>query len=948
MSGTEKILAAFIIIAVLGAGSYLVSIFMDDASSELKNSGQDVELDVETDDTTQARRKRRSLRNPTEIVDTGPLIPQKPAKIVIASAKTIIGRVTAIAESAVFDDSTLESKSDPKPDMPASDLNADLAEPVVVGVEGAKINCRLYFPDAEQNYGTVSKFKTKDDSGPEGNFSLDVPGHGSYFITVSHPNYSPVIVEKVKAGAELEIKLTKGAMLVGVVTSKGNGKPVANATMKLWKNGTSWSKTVKSNDEGQYRFEGIYPETLYLSIDHDSYVPILDEEIIIALDGKNEKDIILDEGKTIRGTIKDPREQFVANATIKIGKKKGFSNELGEFRVSGLATSQHYTEVVAEGFLTFNQTVNLSGSRDEAVLEVALSEGGIIEGDVMSDTGDLLKDVEIKIFQTWGGNHMWDTGNTRFSAKTDEDGHFKITGFSKSTWNGYAVRAQHKDYADTYSDQIKIKDIKKPERIRLIMGAGGTISGRVTNRDEQAIAGAKLSLNPNNVYEWNSNGNSSLRTTISDKDGRYEFTSLGPKTYRISLIAPGYASQYKSGFKIQGALILDKQDFTLEGGEPIVGTVKTEDGEGIPKVNISIWSKKSYARAVTDENGEYTITNVGDGPFTATASTKGYSHERKKDIYPDEGKIDFELKTNGYVWGVVTDKASKKPVRRYRVELQAPDEKRGGNNWRTKASTWINSPDGKFKLYTKDGNYKIIVRSKGHILYEKQGININVDAEPEEMKIILVPGGAVEGWVKDGQGEPMQQVAIYVRNMDKPDDPTFSRKGNTERDGYFYLDSLEAGSYEFAFYQHGRMPLVIKSYVNVQGGELRLIDVGLSLPSIVTIVVQDENEKPIRSVNASIEALGSNPILMSHHRWDKTRGSLYKPGYRRGQWMGSKGYVTLRDLAPGLYRLTVRRGGYETWSEEFLVRSGNNMEVMATIIKKKKKKRTKTRTTSTR
>ncbi|MEZ6197530.1 MAG: carboxypeptidase-like regulatory domain-containing protein [Planctomycetota bacterium] len=906
MASTDKVLATLAGLLMLGAACVAIFAFTRSGDAEFEAKGYAMQ-DSDDDEATERARREAPPRQLRKVEDTQPVAVveiKKPKVEVVAGEGKIVGTVTSGEDEE--------------------------ARPV----EGATVRAELYFPGGEPNFGTVESFSVRATSDEDGRFSLDVPNVGAYRIEVRHGDFAPSLLEKIRPGAELEVKLEAGASLEGVVVAKGSRKAVSGARLTLRKNKSPWSHSVVTDEEGRYSFHGVFAEVLYLTVEHADFVTLQDQEIALEIGLANERKVELDPGKKIRGVVKSPQGVPVERAIVRISGREAETTFVGEFAIGGLATAQQNVEVIAEGFLTHYTSINLSGSREEAEVEITLSTGGTVEGAIYDDAGTPLPGVEVKVFESWGSDYMYETGETRFVASSDENGLFRITGLAQNGWSGYRARARAEGYADTFSDEIKIQDAKKPVNVRLIMSAGGKISGKVLDPSGEPVIGAKLSLNANNVYEWSSDGAKSRLTTISGDDGSYSFTRLAPRTYRISVIALGHSSQYRSDLKITGAAQLEGIDFTLDLGEAVIGTVKNEDGAGIEGAWVNIYSKKSWGRAQTDAEGNYLIENLGAGPYSANAFMEGFSNEQKKDVYPESGRLDFELKRSGYVWGEVRDKASGEPVKVFQVELHKPNPRRNNESQRVH-QTWVNDPSGKFKLYAKDGTYKLVVRARGFILFEQEGVRVDITDAPEELAIKVVPGGAIEGWLRDYQGLPITGADVYVRKTDGTAEPDFRHRSSSERDGYFFVDSLEEGTYEVAFYAWGRLPLIIEPYVSVQGGDLRLITISSRQPPRLRVTLKDDKDKPT-SGQVRLDHVDGEPVAMNYVNW-KNGVSHFKPSAQRSNYVGRNGLMILDDLRPGTYRLTYQRKGFKKVEQDITLREGELEEVEIKLESDKKK-----------
>ncbi len=803
-----------------------------------------------------------------------------------------------------------------------------------------KVKSTLFFPYGQLNYGLVTRHLGEATTNEEGRFSITVPGHGLYRLSFRHLAFAPHLEDEVKAGADLKIQLKVGGAVTGTLTAKESSKPIAGVKVSVRQYKGRWSESGISDKEGKFIIYGLFVGDLYLSAIADDFLPIKDHEIKIEQGKIAKVELTMSAGRTIKGVVTDKTGTWIAQATVKVGNRTIKGDDFGRFRMGGLEKKSQNLQVHAEGFLTHSRMVGLAGSREVADLKIELDRGGSLNVTVLDEKGTALKNVNVKVFESWGKENMWDTGNTRFAATTNENGQATISGLRRQNWSQYRIRAVAKGWADTFSKQFKMKKGEKEKDFTLIMRAGGTIKGMINNESGQGIPRVKVTLSPSGLYEWTPSGRNSQKSVLTDDKGEYAFDQLSARKYRVSAMARGFATQYKNRLEVVGSATMEGVDFILKDGGIVEGTVKEEDDTPIANARITIRSKRSYGHGKTDKDGNYKITNLGEGPYTATARCDGFSADTKKKIFPVENRIDFELRPDGYVWGVVTDKTDDKPVRSYRVELQQ-EQPRSRNKWRTKRSIWVNDKAGKFKIFAPDGTYRLIIKSKGHTNYKKDAVAISVTAEPDELAIKLIPGGSVEGWVKNSIGEGIAWTAIYVRKADAPEGTKYVRKGNTETDGYYFVDSLETGNYEFAFEQRGRLPLTIKSPVGVFGGELSNLNVTASKPAIILISAKTEDEKPVRWTQVKIISLSGAPMEMRRRGWT-SNGANYEPRFEKSAYINRDRVQRVSGLPPGFYRITAKYSGYKTYDEEFRVKDGAELDIEI-VFKKKSKTRASSR-----
>ncbi len=799
------------------------------------------------------------------------------------------------------------------------------------------VSSKMFFPYGQLNYGLIRKHQGSATTNEEGRFSIEVPTNGLHRVRFRHLAFAPHIETDVAAGADLKVQLKVGGAIKIKVTAQETGKAVAGAKITLKQHKGVWSESGVSDETGTALIYGIYVGDIYVSLQAKDFVPIKDQLVNIEQGKITELAVTMGAGRAIKGIVTNKEGEWIAKATIKVGTETVTGDDFGRFRIGGLEKKTQNIQVFAEGYLTHNRTVGLAGSRETADLKIELDKGGTLNVTVFDEKGSEVPNVEVKIFETWGGDYMYSSNDTRLKATTDENGRATISGIRRQSWSQYRIRATAKGWADTFSKKFKIKTEQKEKDFTLIMRSGGLVAGQVNGENGAPIKGVKMTLSPANVYEWNDQGQGNSKYMLTGEDGKFSFSQLSEGKYRVSATARGFATQYKQNIKVVGSASNEGVDFILKGGGIVKGSVKTEDGKPIPDARITINSNRSWGRGKTDAQGNYEITNLGEGPYTASARADGFSVDTKKKVFPVEDVLDFELRPDGYAWGQVKDKKTNKPVPRYTVNLQKQSG-RGENNWRTYRSIWVRDRAGKFKIFAPDGTYRLVIVSPGHTEYKKDAVAISVTAEPEELEIKLTPGGAVEGWVKDQFGNGVSHTEIYYRAANADENTKFSRLGRTETDGYFYVNSLETGNYEFAFERRNVLPLILRSPVSVFAGELANVSLTARKPSLVRISAATEDEKRINWTQVRIYALDGQPIEMRRRGWSN-KGANYELRYEKSTYINRSRVQLITGLPGGTYRITARYSNYLPFEDEFSIKDGREIEFEILFKKKPKKKK---------
>lgn len=804
-------------------------------------------------------------------------------------------------------------------------------------VAGVTVTSKLYFPSGEPNYGLVKKHETEATTLEDGTFALEVPGHGAYRVTLREEAHAPLVRELVRAGEDLDIELDLGATIHGVVRSKATRKPITGVKLTVRTEDGRWNDDFEVAEDGAFTLAGMPTKPILLAATREDFVRY-SERLELSAGAAEELTIDLDPGREIRGVVVDKDDTWVIGATVKVGETETVTDDTGRFRLLGLGQQQHYVAAEADGFMRGGMSVNLAGSRMEADIEIVMTPGGRVTGTVIDETGEAVVGAAIKVFQSWGrrSRSLYDTGNSRLQTRTDEDGAFELTGLSASRWQWYTVRVLKQGFAESYSESFKLKDVKEVKNISIVMRSGSLIAGVVVDEQRRPIPGAKVTLSPARVNEWNrsdEDGETTTREILTDDEGRFSFTRLGKGEFRVSALARGYASRRSDTIKIEAQEPHEGIELVMARGGQIVGRITTTDGEAIEGARIWLWSKSSWASGRSGADGEYIVHDVLEGAFTASIRAQGFRRKTERNAVPVEGRLDFQLDPNGSVSGVVSDAETGEKLSGCSVELIR--EGRNGRRARTMGRARTKG-DGSFSVHAADDTYILRVMKNRYINWERKEVRIAAGSENEPIDVQLRPGGAIEGWVRDHLGNPLAGVEVYVKSLAGSGDAMFRRTGRTEKDGYFFADSLATGSYVVAATRRNQTAIHQQRNVSVFAGEVSETRFSFLPPTQLQVVVKDSKGRPVRYPTVTVRSVGEDPISLVSVRDDRGSRS-YRLSHEK-RYRASRGTALIRDLPRGSFEIDVKRKKYATVTEFVTLEEGQ--EGFLEIVLKNAKKKT--------
>ncbi|MEW6173954.1 MAG: S8 family serine peptidase [Bacillota bacterium] len=159
----------------------------------------------------------------------------------------------------------------------------------------------------------------------------------------------------------------------------------------------------------------------------------------------------------------------------------------------------------------------------------------------------------------------------------------------------------------------------------------GTISGRVTDAADNPIAGANVS--------------DGTRTVVTGADGTYIIADVPAREYTVTASATGYHSaSYTAAVSADETTVLDFRLLPVQNGA-ITGTV-TDGANPIAgaAIDLTATGTTPYTRSTTtDENGNYSISDLPPGEYSVTASADGFQ-EASMAVTVTEGQsvtVDF-------------------------------------------------------------------------------------------------------------------------------------------------------------------------------------------------------------------------------------------------------------------------------------------------------------------
>ncbi len=387
---------------------------------------------------------------------------------------------------------------------------------------------------------------------------------------------------------------------------------------------------------------------------------------------------------------------------------------------------------------------------------------------------------------------------------TDATGAFELRGVRAGSM---AIVARHPSFAEgrTTADIDPAKDT--PD-VRIVLAQGGRIEGRARRRDGTAIPGmvilmpaaTGIALSMDNTVQISPEG---TFTADHVPAGRVRVVLMTGSAGTFSNsqerevdVREGEAAAVEfvsrdvlvSGRVTRAGIPLPNLRLRLEGTTGFTAIISMGGGAAAPPA-----AGPQPRSATTREDGTYAL--IADQP--GKASLRLESPDGALGLPPRSVEIpdadtfayDVDLPAAG-IAGFVYDRDTDQPVARASVYATAtkPVGEAGG----PMAGIATTGADGRFRLDTEPGEYRLEVRAEG---YRADPVTVAAGAEgTTDVRIALERGLSIRGRVVDARGQGVGGLAVFAtrddaaRSFSSPSDMTLP-------DGTFEVRSLAAGAY---------------------------------------------------------------------------------------------------------------------------------------------------------
>lgn len=362
----------------------------------------------------------------------------------------------------------------------------------------------------------------------------------------------PPAAEPVAAPTTPEDEPTDGLRLVTGTVVDEEDAPVAAVTILV--EGLERIRTVSDNG-GQFTLEGVPLEAVTLLARGEGF----EEGVVDLSEGqtgaRETVRFVLEPARGVEGVVLDGRGEPVERALVSCGDGDDPTLAMntdadGHFTLSSKAVG---CEAVARH--------PDHGDSDPTVLKagddntIRLAEPASISGYVTDERGRPLTGVTISIERFVAASGSDGVGKRGTRVRVDDPrGEFTVPKLQAGT---YVLSAVAEGRPPVQSDEIEVANGEQVRGVRLEIGAGATLSGRVIDAESgEPVAGARVWLDALTMT-------GRVAPTTTDDDGSYRLEGVPDGPFSVAISAEGYTKRVVAGIETRGASALS-QDFELD------------------------------------------------------------------------------------------------------------------------------------------------------------------------------------------------------------------------------------------------------------------------------------------------------------------------------------------------------------------------------------------------
>lgn len=672
-------------------------------------------------------------------------------------------------------------------------------------VPGAGVDVALERPEDTGPFLAAGNVAFHEVADAEGVFRVyRLPPSRTLRVRADAPGLARAILRDVDPGAgPVEIRLTKGATVRGLVVATPGGAAVEGARIELG------GVTGRTNAEGRFELAGVPPGAWRLRVEAAGHALTREEEIVLA-----EGDVRVGLLVRVTGTTRlvgrvlsaatapvegaeillryppDPERlpELPPDRIVAVAK----TGADGRFEAKDLRPAQGVDLIVRHPDHAPTVYLGYSLAAGATVQSVVLMRsGGSVAGRVVDAAGKGVAGAKVYAYPdredlSGAGAGDLPASPTRRETETGPDGAFRLDHVPAGRRALVAIAP------DRVPAVLRGVDVAEgSERTGLLLGtaAGDVLSGRIAAADDEPVAGARVTLRP---------PLGPARSVATDETGRFAFSGLAPGRYDVQVRAEGYAPLDLAAVETPAPEL----SLVLAPAGRLVGRLLREDTNdpaapavvrafrrGPPSPLAPDLASHSLEAEVRTADGDFTLPDLPPGSYRVEAVTDAGAYGVTGGLEVGPGAASAPVVVRVYpgqaIRGRVFSATTGMPIEGALVA--ARDEGR-----RLSTAT---GADGSFVLHAvPEGFHTLVVGARDHAATTVESVEVRLGADTTIDDVRLGAGATLRGTVTGEDGDPRIGAEVVLSALEPPE----TRRVRTDETGTFLVENLTPGPWLLA------------------------------------------------------------------------------------------------------------------------------------------------------
>lgn len=585
------------------------------------------------------------------------------------------------------------------------------------------------------------------------------------------------------AEGPMEIRLRRAARLQGRVRDE-TGAAVSGAVIRVVRDGDA-IRTLHSSEGGAFATARLEPGLVALEVSADGHVPSPRRDILLRSGGTQVVALELRRSSSLGLSVRGPEDEPLrgVEARIVTAGEDGLRipeaerERLGEIEIRTDGEGHAVFEDLPRGLpLRFSLrrdgyapgSVSLAPRSAEEARTARLREGGAIRVRLLDEAEEVVEGATVEL----SSSDAVDLDLVDDPEPSDAEGVFLAEDLPAGN---YTLRIHAPGRRPVTLRGVALAERETEDVGEVVLPPGLELAGRVLSTGDDPLPEASVEA------VFHEEGRELETETASDEEGRFRLTGLPEGPVRLTARAEGYLDE-----EIPRALP-GEEDLVLRlrptGG--VEGTVLDErTGQPVAVFQVVAMALEgggsSAQEDVWDAAGRFRVDGLTEGRWRLRVTADGW---RPGDSEAFE-VVSGEVADAGTVFldpgleleGLVLDARDDRPVEG--AEVRA-------GTWQV-ASTASTDEEGRFRVDGLDGRPMVRV---DHPAFQ-QVVLEEVDLEEEPFVTVrLEKGGALEGTVRDGKGDPLPGAQVRAFNIG-----VGGGKAVTDAEGHYRIEGLAPGT----------------------------------------------------------------------------------------------------------------------------------------------------------